>query len=360
MATLTFDNVSKIYDEHAVIDSINLIVEEGEMIVVVGPSGCGKSTLLRMVAGLEEVTSGNILINQKKVNTLEPKARNIAMVFQNYALYPHMSVYKNMAYGLKYRKWSKQEIEDRITETAKLLGIENLLHRKPRQLSGGQRQRVAMGRAIVRKPALYLFDEPLSNLDANLRGQMRIEIRKLQKKLRTTTLYVTHDQVEAMTMADKIVVLNQGRIEQVGTPDEIYHTPKSLFVAGFMGTPPMNFLKARLNDSANAVILHGGTVLPLKNPKSTRFANEKIILGIRPESIIKASKVGADAFQLYVNMIESLGAEKLIYGHFPGDEQNLIVRVPNKVTAVAGELITLGVMPDSLYVFDRETGNQCL
>lgn len=355
MATLKLKNVSKGYENHAIIENLNLSVNDGEMIVVVGPSGCGKSTLLRLVAGLEAITAGDILIDDKVINNLEPGERNIAMVFQNYALYPHMTVYKNMAYGLKHRKFSKQEIAERIAKTAKMLGLENLLQRKPKQLSGGQRQRVAMGRAIVRKPVLYLFDEPLSNLDANLRGQMRIEIRKLQKTLKTTTLYVTHDQVEAMTMADRIIVMNHGKIEQVGTPAEIYHHPESIFVGGFMGAPPMNFLRARLNKDANAVVLNGGTEFPLTETKSSAYANAEIILGIRPESIIKATKQGADAFQLHVNMVEALGAEKLIYGHFPGDAQSLTVRVPNKVSAAVGELLTLGVMPDSLYVFDKET-----
>lgn len=355
MATLTLKNISKAYEQLNIIENLNLSVNDGEMIVLVGPSGCGKSTLLRMVAGLEVSSTGEILIDDKIVNELEPGERNIAMVFQNYALYPHMTVYKNMAYGLKNRKLTKNEISERISKTAHMLGLENLLQRKPRQLSGGQRQRVAMGRAIVRKPLLYLFDEPLSNLDANLRGQMRLEIRKLQKTLKTTTLYVTHDQVEAMTLADRIVIMNQGRIEQIGTPAEIYHQPQSVFVGGFIGAPPMNFLQAKLDDNANKVILNGGTVLPLTETKEKTYANSEIILGIRPESIIKATKQGADAFQLQVNMVEVLGAEKLIYGHFPGDAQSLTVRVPNKVSAEVGELLTLGVMPDSLYVFDKES-----
>lgn len=352
MATLKLKNVSKSYDQQTIIENLNLSIDDGEMIVVVGPSGCGKSTLLRLIAGLEISTAGEILMDDKVINRLEPGERNIAMVFQNYALYPHMTVYKNMAYGLKNRKLSTTQILEKITKTAQMLGLENLLQRKPRQLSGGQRQRVAMGRAIVRDPLLYLFDEPLSNLDANLRGQMRMEIRKLQKKLKTTTLFVTHDQVEAMTLADRIVVMNQGRIEQIGTPAEIYHEPQSIFVGGFMGAPPMNFLQAALNNKGDAVVLNGGTVLPISEIKDKNYAARQIILGIRPESIIKASKEGADAFQLHVDMVEMLGAEKLIHGHFPGDSQSLTVRVPNKVSADIGELLTLGVMPDSLYVFD--------
>lgn len=358
MATLEFKQLKKAYENNEIIKALDLSINDGEMIVVVGPSGCGKSTLLRMVAGLEEITAGEISIDGTVVNQLEPRERNIAMVFQNYALYPHMTVYKNMAYGLQRRKLSKEDIHSRIEKTATMLGLDKLLQRKPKQLSGGQRQRVAMGRAIVRKPALYLFDEPLSNLDANLRGQMRLEIRKLQQQLKTTTLYVTHDQVEAMTMADRIVLMNQGNIEQVGTPEEIYHQPQSVFVGGFMGAPPMNFLNAQMNQGADAIVLHGGTILPLSRAKSKDHAGQPVTLGIRPESILKASKEGVDAFQLQVNMIEALGAEKLIYGHFPGDEQTLTVRVPNKVSARVGEVLTLGVMPDSLHVFDSASGKR--
>lgn len=352
MATLEFKSVNKCYGQHSIIHDLSLRVNDGEMMVVVGPSGCGKSTLLRMVAGLEEISAGEIYINDKIINQLEPRERDIAMIFQNYALYPHMTVYKNMAYGLKRRNLSKQEIQQRIQNAAAMLGLDKLLERKPNQLSGGQRQRVAMGRAIVRNPSLYLFDEPLSNLDANLRAQMRLEIRKLQKQLNTTTLYVTHDQVEAMTMADRIVLLNQGKIEQVGSPEELYHRPQTTFVGGFMGSPPMNFLKAHMNADASAIILHGGTVLPLNKSLEKSNADRAVMLGIRPESIIKATKTGADVFQLKVNLIESLGAEKLIYGVFPGDEQTLIIRVPDKVVATVGETLMLGVMPDSLHVFD--------
>ena len=357
MAKLVLQDLKKNYGDTYIIDQLNLQVDDGEMIVVVGPSGCGKSTLLRLIAGLEEITAGDILINDKKVNRLEPKDRNIAMVFQNYALYPHMTVFNNMAYGLKRRHIDKEEILRRVNKTAEILGLEHLLERKPHQLSGGQRQRVAMGRAIVRKPALFLFDEPLSNLDANLRAQMRLEIRKLHQELKTTSLYVTHDQIEAMTLADRLVILNHGKIEQIGTPNEIYEKPSSQFVAGFMGSPPMNFVHAHINQAGDAIELTGNTVLPFHSSTIKHCGGEKVILGIRPENIVKANKQGADIFDIHINMVEHLGAEQLIYGHFPGDKQTLVLKLPTKVkTHQVGESITLGVMPDSLHLFDVNTG----
>ncbi|MEM1243639.1 MAG: sn-glycerol-3-phosphate ABC transporter ATP-binding protein UgpC [Pseudomonadota bacterium] len=356
MANLVLRNLQKSYADVHIIKDFNLAVEEGEMLVVVGPSGCGKSTLLRLIAGLEEVSGGEIFIKDKKVNRLEPKDRNIAMVFQNYALYPHMTVFNNMAYGLKRRKRPKEEIAKRVAKTASILGLEDLLDRKPHQLSGGQRQRVAMGRAIVRKPTIFLFDEPLSNLDANLRAQMRIEIRKLHQELKTTSLYVTHDQVEAMTLADRLAVLNKGQIEQIGTPAEIYQTPSSQFVAGFMGSPPMNFLNAKINDMGNAIQLHGGTLLPFHEDTIAARKGQPIVLGIRPENIVKAHKQGADRFDIDIHLVESLGAEQLIHGRFPGDKQTLVLRLPTKIkTHAVGERITLGVMPDSLHLFDPQS-----
>ena len=256
MSSLQLNNVKKTYEETQILHGINLQVDPGEFIVVVGASGCGKSSLLRMVAGLETVSEGEIYIADKLVNQVEPKDRDIAMVFQNYALYPHMTVYKNMAYGLKMRKVDSQEIAKRVTSAAKLLKIEQLLDRKPQALSGGQRQRVAMGRAIVRQPEVFLFDEPLSNLDAKLRMEMRLEIKKLQTRLETTSLYVTHDQVEAMTMADRIMILNKGKVEQIGTPEEIYQQPKTKFVASFMGSGTMNVLPAKLNHK-QAIVENG-------------------------------------------------------------------------------------------------------
>src|SRR5512134_3383308 len=258
MASIEFADVRKSYGSNQVVHGISLKVDDGEFVVLVGPSGCGKSTLLRMVAGLEEISAGTIRIGDRVVNNLEPKDRDCAMVFQNYALYPHMSVYDNMAYGLKIRKLPKPDIERRVNQAAGILELEGLLARKPRQLSGGQRQRVAMGRAIVREPAVFLFDEPLSNLDAKLRVQTRLEIQKLHRRLSTTSLYVTHDQVEAMTLAQRMIVMNAGRVEQIGTPMEVYENPQTQFVAGFIGSPSMNFMPARLNGNGRVTLDHGG------------------------------------------------------------------------------------------------------
>nr|MCS5649012.1 sn-glycerol-3-phosphate ABC transporter ATP-binding protein UgpC [Dehalococcoidia bacterium] len=266
MATVSIKNATKTYPGNVqALHGISIDIKDGELIVIVGPSGCGKSTMLRMVAGLETVTSGDIHINDEWVNKKEPADRDIAMVFQNYALYPHMSVYQNMAYGLKNRKIPKDQIEQRVRETAKILELENLLVRKPKELSGGQRQRVAMGRAIVREPKVFLFDEPLSNLDAKLRVQMRLEIKRLQERLGVTTIYVTHDQVEAMTLGHRLLLMNEGRVEQIGTPLEVYEKPKTLFVAEFIGSPSMNLIPVRLDPSGNQVILGESLPLPLNN-----------------------------------------------------------------------------------------------
>src|SRR5882672_2329274 len=273
MPTLELRDVKKSYAGNAVVHGVSINIDKGEFVDIVGPSGCGKSTLLRMVAGLEEITGGEIAIDGRVVNNLEPKDRDIAMVFQNYALYPHMNVYDNMAYGLKIRRMSKQEIDGRVREAGKVLELGALLDRKPRQLSGGQRQRVAMGRAIVRHPKVFLFDEPLSNLDAKLRVQMRIEIKKVHQKVRTTTVYVTHDQVEAMTLADRVVVMNKGRIEQVGSPNELYHKPATKFVAGFIGSPAMNFIPCRFEEASGKlqVRLTDQIALPLPPEKAARY-----------------------------------------------------------------------------------------
>src|SRR5579864_1930431 len=260
MAVVNLRGVKKSYDKVAVIHGIDMEIADGEFIVIVGPSGCGKSTLLRMVAGLERISGGEAKIGPRVVNELEPKDRDIAMVFQNYALYPHMSVYENMAYGLKIRKLAKDDIDTRVRKAAKILELEKLLDRKPRQLSGGQRQRVAMGRAIVREPAVFLFDEPLSNLDAKLRVQMRLEIQKMHRHLGTTSLYVTHDQVEAMTLAHRMVVMNAGRAEQIGSPMEVYENPQTMFVAGFIGSPAMNFMPGKANGDGRIALTHGGEV----------------------------------------------------------------------------------------------------
>src|SRR5665213_3700620 len=307
MARVAMRSLNKKYDEvHAVID-VNLDIRDQEFVVLVGPSGCGKTTTLRMVAGLESITSGHISIDEKVVNELPPMDRDIAMVFQNYALYPHMSVYDNMAFGLKMRKFDKAEIAKRVQAAADILGIEQLLKRKPRQLSGGQRQRVALGRAIVRHPQVFLFDEPLSNLDAELRVHMRIEIARLHRELATTIIYVTHDQVEAMTLADKIVVLREGEVAQVGTPLQLYDDPDNMFVAGFIGSPKMNFVRGVVADGGIQLPDYEGQSIPLA---SGLAAGSEVTVGIRPEHFATGGPARLD---LVVEMIEHLGAETYAY-----------------------------------------------
>ena len=287
MAEVTLKNVRKKFGDVVAVDEFNLTIQDSEFVVFVGPSGCGKSTTLRMIAGLEEVTAGEIYIGDRLVNTLLPKERDTAMVFQNYALYPHMTVFNNMAFGLKLKKLPKKEIEERVRKSAELLGIEGLLSRKPRELSGGQRQRVAVGRAIVRSPQVYLFDEPLSNLDAKLRIQMRVELKKLHERMRTTSIYVTHDQIEAMTMGDRIVVMKDGLIQQVGDPMELYMKPVNRFVAGFLGSPTMNFLSVTIREKNGMLqAVRKGLALnitPQRAKPLARYKDKKVILGIRPE-----------------------------------------------------------------------------
>src|SRR5512144_108191 len=302
-------------------------VADGEFLVIVGPSGCGKSTLLRMVAGLEAITSGEIVIGERVVNALEPKDRDIAMVFQNYALYPHMSVFDNMAYGLRIRGFAKHDISARVRRAADILELGPLLERKPRQLSGGQRQRVAMGRAIVREPAVFLFDEPLSNLDAKLRVQMRFEIQKLHRRLSTTSLYVTHDQVEAMTLAHRMIVMNAGRAEQIGAPLEVYAKPATTFVAGFIGSPPMNLMPSRLN-------------------------GREVLLGVRPEHLEPCAESEAN-FIAEVDLVEPLGADTLAHGHVDGTR--IIARVHAALNTVQGRL-PLRFLSANRHYFDRESG----
>ncbi|MCZ4330244.1 sn-glycerol-3-phosphate import ATP-binding protein UgpC [Castellaniella denitrificans] len=355
MATLSFRNVRKIYPGNvAVIHGLDMEVRNGEFVVIVGPSGCGKSTLMRMVAGLETITGGEIAIGDRVVNDLEPAERDIAMVFQNYALYPHMSVFDNMAYGLKIRRLGRGEIRRRVEDAARILELGQLLERRPRQLSGGQRQRVAMGRAIVREPAVFLFDEPLSNLDAKLRVQMRLEIQKLHQRLGTTSLYVTHDQVEAMTLAHRMIVMNKGVPEQIGTPVEVFERPATLFVAGFIGSPPMNLLRVDTDVQGRAVG-PDGAALPLAAPP--RSAAHGLILGLRPEHL----KLGAPGLQARVEMIEILGSEQLIHARW-GD-QALVLRCAVSETRSRalspGDEITLG--PDGehpAHWFDAETGKR--
>jgi sn-glycerol 3-phosphate transport system ATP-binding protein len=318
----------------------------------VGPSGCGKSTVLRMIAGLETATEGEVRIAGKRVNEVEPKDRNIAMVFQNYALYPHMTVYENMSYGLRIRRMPRDEIRERVNRAAGILELTPYLQRKPRELSGGQRQRVAMGRAIVRQPAAFLFDEPLSNLDAKLRVQMRLEIQKLHRELRTTSVYVTHDQVEAMTLADRMIVINAGTVEQVGAPIQVYDDPATQFVAGFIGSPSMNFLPSkRVGDGVD---VSGGVRVPL--PEALRsIAPEGLVVGIRPEHFALGEE-GGIPFLLKVETIEALGADSLVHAVFDGTL--LVARIDGHVTPAAGEVLPFSVAPAKLYFFDAATGKR--
>ncbi len=346
MTTLRIKDVRKVYPNGAeAVKGVSVDVEDGELVVFVGPSGCGKSTLLRMVAGLESVTEGEIELAGRLVNDLEPADRNIAMVFQNYALYPHMSVRKNLAYGLKNRKTPQAEIDARVNEAADLLQIAEFLERKPSQLSGGQRQRVAMGRAIVRHPAIFLFDEPLSNLDAKLRNQMRLEIKKLQRRLQTAAIYVTHDQVEAMTLADRIVVLNGGRIEQIGTPAEIYANPATTFVASFIGAPPMNMLTAKT--TGDALEIEGQTI-PFQ-----RAHRGPVQLGLRPERI--QINGDADGFGVDVTVLEDLGATRLIHGRLGGQE---IVMAQDADLPLPDGRINVFFRPEDVHLFDQNTGQR--
>ncbi|MEP3344718.1 MAG: sn-glycerol-3-phosphate ABC transporter ATP-binding protein UgpC [Hyphomicrobiales bacterium] len=342
MAQVSLNNIRKIYPNgYEAVVPTSFDIADGEFVVLVGPSGCGKSTLLRMVAGLEDISEGALSIGDRNVNHVDPADRDIAMVFQNYALYPHMSVRKNIGYGLKNRKIPASEIEDKVQTAAKMLNLTEYLDRKPSQLSGGQRQRVAMGRAVVRDPALFLFDEPLSNLDAKLRHQMRIEIKALQRRLGVTSIYVTHDQVEAMTMADRIIVLNGGRIEQIGTPTEIYHQPASTFVASFMGAPPMNLIEREKRDGR---VMVGDTVV------ATTDSSGPVIMGIRPEDI----EIGPNcAIPFTVDIVEELGAHRLVHGQLDG--QDLSVYVGKDVDVSTGPT-RVSITPDAVVLFDAETG----
>lgn len=349
MAAVVLDKVGKKYPNgfHA-IPAVDLDIKDGEFIVLVGPSGCGKSTLLRMVAGLETITNGELSINGSRMNEREPADRDIAMVFQSYALYPHMTVAGNMGYGLKNRGVDKESIEQKVNEVAKMLDLTHLLERKPKQLSGGQRQRVAMGRAMVRDPQVFLFDEPLSNLDAKLRVQMRVEIRQLQRKLGTTTLYVTHDQVEAMTLADRLVVLNQGHAEQIGSPLELYERPATPFVAAFIGSPAMNLFSAKLD--SNSLILGENSEVSLKTQNEF---NGPVTWGIRPEHLV-VSDQDAD-FKMRVKAVESLGAETLIYGVIDGVNQDLVLRLSGPHQPEINSEIGLQAPQDKWHLFDANT-----
>ena len=351
MGAIAIRNVVKRYGTGAkanpVIHGVSAEIADGEFVVIVGPSGCGKSTLLRMVAGLEEISAGEIAIAGRVVNDIEPSERDIAMVFQNYALYPHMSVFNNMAYGLRIAKLSDAEIAARVDKAAKILELGPFLKRRPRELSGGQRQRVAMGRAIVREPAVFLFDEPLSNLDAKLRAQTRLEIQKLHRELGITALFVTHDQVEAMTLAQRMIVMNAGRMEQIGTPEEVYGRPATTFVAGFIGSPPMNLLKGRSVGSAFVV---DGVSLALPGPAPR--AGE-LILGLRPEHA-ELGAAGSAGWPLAIEMVEMLGAERLVHGRVG----SLLFTLRIDATLAApkvGERVTLQTRPEHLHWFDATT-----
>jgi sn-glycerol 3-phosphate transport system ATP-binding protein len=351
MATLSLSAVRKQFGNVEVLHGIDLEVADGEMIVVVGASGCGKSTLLRIVAGLESPTTGTVRIDGRDVTKLEPADRDIAMVFQNYALYPHMTVFENMAYGLKIRGMRMDQIRKRVAEAAEMLEIGPLLDRKPRQLSGGQRQRVAMGRAVVREPKLFLFDEPLSNLDAKLRVQMRAEIRRLQKRLGVTSLFVTHDQVEAMTLGDRLVVMHKGRAAQVAAPMQVWGVPADTYVAGFIGSPAMNFLKAELAGSGAVARLAAGPALPFADRPRQGQDGAALTIGIRPEHVLAPAE-GADALPLAVELVEPLGSETVIHGRLPGGEA-LTVRLPIAAGSI-GATLPVALPPSSWHVFGAD------
>ncbi|KIL09905.1 sn-glycerol-3-phosphate ABC transporter ATP-binding protein UgpC [Bacillus safensis] len=360
MAEIMLNQIYKVYDNKVTaVDNFNLHIEDKEFIVFVGPSGCGKSTTLRMIAGLEEISQGDFLLDGKRMNDVAPKDRDIAMVFQNYALYPHMNVYDNMAFGLKLRKFPKAEIDERVRNAAKILGLEQYLDRKPKALSGGQRQRVALGRAIVRDAKVFLLDEPLSNLDAKLRVQMRAEISKLHQRLQTTFIYVTHDQTEAMTMATRLVVMKDGFIQQVGAPKDVYENPENVFVGGFIGSPAMNFFTGKLSDGAIAV---GKTHIrvpegKMKVLRSQGYIGKDVILGIRPEDFhdepvfIEASegtKINAN-----VEVAELMGAETMLYSSI--DDQSFIARVDSRTDVQAGQSIPLAINMNKAHFFDSAT-----
>ena len=362
MAQIRLNNVNKNFGENWVVRDFNLDVKDKVFVVLVGPSGCGKTTTLRMIAGLEEVTGGEIYIGDKIVNNIAPKDRDIAMVFQSYALYPHMNVFNNMAFGLQNRKFPKDEIESRVKEAAAILDIEELLSRRPRELSGGQRQRVAMGRAIVRKPQAFLFDEPLSNLDAKLRVQMRAELSKLHERLETTIVYVTHDQIEAMTLANRIVIMNEGRIMQEGTPLDVYENPKNVFVAGFIGSPSMNFLETKVVEENGRLYVHGGSFrLAVPEGLQDRYrprVNDEVFFGIRPEHINDRSFAtdlpGRDDLEAIVDVMEPVGSEVILI--VTVGEHQLTAKVDPHTKASLHQPIQLSVDMNNMHLFGKETG----
>lgn len=358
MAGIKLEHIYKHYsDTVTAVKDFNLEIEDKEFIVFVGPSGCGKSTTLRMIAGLEEISEGDLFIGDRRVNDVAPKDRDIAMVFQNYALYPHMNVFDNMAFGLKLRKFKKSDIKNRVNNAAQILGIENLLHRKPKELSGGQRQRVALGRAIVREPQVFLMDEPLSNLDAKLRVQMRAEITKLHQRLQTTVVYVTHDQIEAMTMADRIVIMKDGLILQVGSPKEVYDYPDNVFVGGFIGSPAMNFVNGKLE---NDIFIVGDQQLKIPEGKMkflNKYKGKEVILGIRPEDIhdepVFVESSPDSVISAYVDVAELMGAETFLYSKI--SDNDFIARVDSRTDVKNGQTVKLAFDMNKIHFFDLET-----
>jgi sn-glycerol 3-phosphate transport system ATP-binding protein len=350
MAQVVMRNLNKKYDEVHAVKDVNLDIHDQEFMVLVGPSGCGKTTTLRMVAGLESITSGRVLIDDTVVNDLPPMDRDIAMVFQNYALYPHMSVYDNMAYGLRMRRAGPDEIRRRVERAAAILQLDGLLGRKPRQLSGGQRQRVAMGRAIVRDPKVFLFDEPLSNLDAQLRVQMRVELKRLHQELGTTSLYVTHDQVEAMTLADRLVVMNAGTVDQIGPPLALYERPATVFVAGFIGSPAMNLVPGQFAPGGRVAL--GETVLAIDGAGSD--GGEPVTVGLRPEHLLLADD---GPIALRTELLERLGADTIVHGRL-ADGTRLVARAPGASALPLGDVVRLAVRPEHIHLFDRDTGRR--
>jgi len=363
MAEVKLRKIIKRYDEVEAVRGIDLDIADHEFVVLVGPSGCGKSTTLRMIAGLEDITDGEILIGGDVVNDVPPKDRDIAMVFQNYALYPHMTVFQNMSFGLRLKRYPRAEIKKRVDEAARILDIKELLDRKPKQLSGGQRQRVAMGRAIVRNPKVFLFDEPLSNLDAKLRVQMRTEIKKVHQQVRTTTVYVTHDQVEAMTLADRVVVMNQGNIEQVGTPQQLYHNPRTRFVAGFIGSPAMNFIPCQVEEVGGglSIRLTNELAFPIPPARAAQYQNHrqngKLLLGLRPEHITEAGphlEPGEVPFEAKLEVTEPMGMETLVY--FPVNGTQVCGRVNPNAGARDGAPLRLAANLNNMHLIEEASG----
>ena len=357
MADVSLINVYKSFGPNEVIHGISCDMNDGEFIVILGPSGCGKSTVLRMIAGLEVITKGDIAIDGTVVNQLEPADRDIAMVFQNYALYPHMTVFNNMAYGLKIRRMPKAEIEKRVQRAAQILELTEFLDRKPRQLSGGQRQRVAMGRCIVREPKVFLFDEPLSNLDAKLRVQMRQELRNLHETLGITSVYVTHDQVEAMTLGDRLIVMDKGYVEQIGSPLEVYEKPSTRFVAGFIGSPAMNFFEARTSRDGNSADLSDTETLSIRPQLDPDFRDKTVVLGIRPEHFNLAEE-NAGSMHMKVEHLETLGADTLVHGRTGENHTTFTLRLPDIHRFAKGSTLSLSVAPEKLHLFDKQSGKR--